>query len=167
MSKKEIKTSIKLDAKQIRILNNIPKDITISKRVKTKVKVILLRNEGKSIKEIMAETHLCKRTIISYIIDFKNPDPRIGGYRFIHKNNYKQSSLNINDDNGDNLIIKEFKMSEPKSYKAFATRLKELYDISISESAIRRYLNKHLLYTSGSINPLTLDNEKTKEEHSS
>ena len=62
--------TINLDYNRKVLLNNITlkQTYSASPRAKKKAKVILLKSEGKSIKEIMKETKLCKRTIISYII---------------------------------------------------------------------------------------------------
>ena len=97
--------TINLDRKYKDLLTNITlkKTYSASTRAKKKAKVILLKSEGKKIKEIMKETKLCKRTIINYVQEYNNPNPSIGGMRFIHKNKYKTSSLKITNENDDNI----------------------------------------------------------------
>lgn len=136
---------INLDYNRKVLLNNITlkQTYSASPKAKIKAKVILLKSEGNSIKEIMKETKLSKRTIISYISDYNNPDKDIGGLRFIHKNEYKDSSL----EKIKEPLLEEFKIHPPISYKEASKRIMKLFNITISESATRAYLNKHKIYT--------------------
>ena len=85
---------IKLDEKRVKMLKRISNpDYNLNQRVAKKAQVILLAHKGKRIKEIMKETNLSKRTIINYTNEYINPDPNIGGMHFIHRNDYKKSSL--------------------------------------------------------------------------
>ena len=134
---------IKLDEKRVKMLKRISNpDYNLNQRVAKKAQVILLAHKGKRIKEIMKETNLNKRTIINYTNEYINPDPNIGGMHFIHRNDYKKSSLK--DVKG---LLEEFKNKSPESYKEATQRIKKLYNISISESAVRRFLNKKDIYT--------------------
>lgn len=149
------KQTIKLDSNRMDLLKRITNpDYDINPRAKKKAKVILLRYEGKRIKDIQQETKLCKRTIISYIKEYNNLDVRIGGMRFIHKNEYKTSSLNIKDINGDYVVLKELRENPPHSYREASERINNLFNITISESATRSFLNKHRIYTKRSKNPI-------------
>lgn len=155
--------TINLDYNRKVLLNNITlkQTYSASPRAKKKAKVILLKSEGKSIKEIMKETKLCKRTIISYIKEYNNPDRYIGGMRFIHKNKYKVSSLQ----KIGNSLLEEFNLHPPLSYKEASGRIKRLFNITISESATRAYLNKHDIYTKRSKKPVRNINTDLEKEN--
>lgn len=154
---------VKLDYTSKKQLNNVisKKNYSSSARAKKKAKVILLKSEGKSIKEIMKETKLCKRTIISYIKEYNNPDRYIGGMHFIHINKYKVSSLQ----KIENLLLEEFNLHSPLSYKEASGRIKRLFNITISESATRAYLNKHNIYTKRSKKPIRNINTDLEKEN--
>lgn len=156
------KQKIELTKDRIDLLNRVilKKNYKSSPRAKRKAKVILLKSEGKSIKEITDETKLSKRTIISYVKEYSNPNKNIGGMRFIHKNQYKKSSLNIIDSELENPIIMEFSHNTPISYKEATQRIKKLFNISLSESAVRRFLRNHKIYTKRSKRPIySLENK--------
>lgn len=155
--------SIYLDNNRKVLLNNITlkQTYSASTRAKKKAKVILLKSEGKSIREIMKETKLSKRTIISYIKEYNNPDRCIGGMRFIHKNKYKVSSLQRIGEP----LLEEFKINPPISYKEASTRITKLFNIAISESATRAYLNKHKIYTKRSKKPIRFVDETSEKEN--
>lgn len=157
---------VKLDYSSKKQLNNVisKKNYRSSARAKKKAKVILLKSEGKSIKEIMKETKLCKRTIISYVKQYNEPN-RDGGMRFIHKNEYKKSSLIITDKEGEDILLDEFKKNPPISYKEASERIKRLFNITISESATRAYLNKHDIYTKRSKKPIRNINTDLEKEN--
>lgn len=159
------KKKFELSPNRIKTLSNVTskKNHDSSARAKRKAKVILLRHEGKSIKDIMEETKLCKRTIISYVKEYNNPDPKIGGMRFIHKNEYKISSLNIFNNDGENVVLKEFRENPPSSYREASERIKNLFNITISESATRAYLNKKKIYTENSMKPIYDDSDLENE----
>lgn len=66
--------------------------------------------------------------------------------RFIHRNDYKKSLLK-------NVELSDiFKTKIPSTYKEATEIIKEKYDITISESATRRYINKIGIYTKKSRN---------------
>ena len=76
------KNVIKLSAKEREYLTKVLEYKRNSETTKRKVKVILLRNQEKSIPFIINETNLSKRTIINYTNQYlKNP-------RFFAKTNY-------------------------------------------------------------------------------
>lgn len=136
------KFRIKLDRKRKEKLEFISseKNFRHNLKKKTKAKVVLLRSNGKSIKEIMNETNLSKGTIIKYLEAYCKRD--MNG--IIGNVVYKVSELeNIKSD-----LINEFKESPPYSYKEASERIKKLYNITKSESATRRYLIKNNIYTS-------------------
>lgn len=112
-----------------------------NKKARKKATVILLKYDNKSIKEIIDETYLSKRTIINYYYNYLKD-----GIKFIHsKGNYAKSSLSSIKGFYD-----EFDERPPQTYKEASERIKKLYNITISESATRRYLNKIDIYTKGS-----------------
>jgi len=146
---------IKLERERTRTLNNITleQNYSSSPREKKKAMVILLKSKGKTINEISKETKLCKRTIINYVNEYNNKNRLIGGLSFIKKNKYKDSSLKIFNNANKNILLKEFKDNPPLSYKEASKRIKKLFNITISESATRVYLNKNKIYTKRSKRP--------------
>lgn len=125
----------------------------------------MLKSEGKSIKEIMKETNLCKRTIINYVQEYNNMNRDVGGMRFIHKNKYKSSSLKITNVDGDNILLAEFKRKPPLTYKEASERIKKIFNIAISESATRAYLNKHKIYTKKSKRIIKITNNYSNKQN--
>lgn len=112
------KFRIKLDRKRKEKLEFISseKNFHHNLKKKTKAKVVLLRSNGKSIKEIMNETNLSKGTIIKYLEAYCKRD--MNG--IIGNVVYKVSELeNIKSD-----LINEFKESPPYSYKEASERIK-------------------------------------------
>lgn len=114
-----------------RIIDN-PRNRSI---VKLKAKVILLRKDGATIKSISEKLGISQRTVTNYIYGYKSKE-----LSFIHQNKYKKSSL----DSVDKLLDE---LKKPSNYKEAAKLIKDKYNITISESAVRRYLNKHKIYT--------------------
>ena len=159
--------TIKLDNNRRDLLKKIILEQTYSasNKAKKKAKVILLKSEGKSIKEIIKETNLCKRTIINYVQEYNNMNCDVGGMRFIHKNKYKSSSLKITNVDGDNILLAEFKRKPPLSYKEAAERIKKIFNIAISESATRAYLNKHKIYTKRSKKIIKITNNYSYKQN--
>lgn len=140
--------TIKLNYKQKNQLEYIISDNNhnVRPRVKVKAKVIILKAAGKSINEIVKETNLSKRTVINYVKEYNSSNNDMDRMRFFHKNNYKCSSLNIINHS----LLKELKNNPPVTYKEATIHIKQLYNINLSESAVRRYLNKHNIYSSNS-----------------
>ena len=135
------KLKVNLDDKSKRILGSIISNESISKRNRRKAEVILLKSKGDSNKTIHEKTGLCKRTIIYYITNYNKDE-----MRFIHKNEYKKSILKQGGK-----IEEEFQNNPPSSYKEATERIEKLFDLHVSVSACRRYLNKHKIYTKRSI----------------
>ena len=136
---KEIK--IKIDSKRLNLLKNIIENDSVRQISKRKANVILLKAEGKNTKTIHEITGISKRTIIYYLNGYINEE-----LRYIHRNEYKKSILKQGGK-----IEEEFQNSPPLSYKEAAKRIEKIYNIHISESACRRYLNKHNIFTKRSI----------------
>lgn len=152
-----------LDQKRKNLLKQITSNSNYTSSVKAKKKatVILLKAKGKSIKDIMEETKLSKRTIINYVNEYNNPNKNIGGLRFIHKKNYKISVL----EKIHATLLEEFKLHPPISYKEASERINKLFNIIISESATRAYLNKNNIYTKRSKKPIRNINTESKKEN--
>lgn len=152
---------ITLDQKRKNLLKQITSNSNYTSSVKAKKKatVILLKAKGKSIKDIMEETKLSKRTIINYVNEYNNPNKNIGGLRFIHKKNYKISVL----EKIHATLLEEFKLHPPISYKEASERINKLFNIIISESATRAYLNKNSIYTKRSKKPIRNINTESKK----
>lgn len=146
--------AIKLDDKKIKVLKQIASEKNYSSSAKAKIKaeIILLRNEGYSIKEICKKTGLCKNTILNYIKGYINHPTN--GMMFIHQNKYKKSELEKYKEK----IIAEFKNNPIMSYREATERIKKIFNITKAENTVRIFLNKHNIYTNRG-----LDNKKDKD----
>ena len=129
----------------IRTLENLSQNDKLKKPMLKSTVIIYRFRDKKTIKEIMTLTGLSERTIYNYIKDFFNDN-----IQFIHKNKYKKSSLDnfYNKETAENEIIAYFKENQPKTYKEAVETIKRKFNIKISLSATRRYLNKHNIFTS-------------------
>lgn len=146
------KYKIKLNSEQEKRLKYIL-DEKSKKDSKTKKRatVILLRNEGKSIKEIIQTVGFSKGIVIKCLKMFL--EKGIAGVYCPPK--YKRSNLeNLKDE-----IKLEFKNNPFLTYAEASERIEHLYGIKISESAIRRYLLKNKITTSKKV---TLEELKDK-----
>jgi transposase len=131
---------LKLDIKEKEKLTEFVDCDFLSPAIKKKIRVILLRSEGKTIDYIVNNTMLSKRTIINYTNKY------LENNRFFHRKNHKRSVLYTRKDE----ILKEFRKKPPKSYKEAATRIKELYGIERSATQVRYFLNRNDVYTNRS-----------------
>lgn len=109
--------------------------------VKLKANVILLRAKGTTVKAISDKFSISPRTVTNYIYGYKSKD-----LSFIHQNKYKKSALSSKGD-----ILNGFKTEKPSNYKEATKLINDKYNITISENAVRRYLNKNNIYTNKSI----------------
>lgn len=135
------KYKIKLNNEQEKRLKNIidTKSIKDSK-IKKRAKVILLRNENKSVKEIMQTVGFSKGIVIKCLKTFL--EKGVSGIYWPPK--YKHSSLEKLKDK----IQTEFKQNPFLTYKEASERIEHLYGIKISESATRRFFLKNKITTS-------------------
>ena len=146
------KSRIKLSERDKRRLESI-KDETSqsSKWAKKKSNVILLLSDGRNIRDVIKETNLSKRTIINYENGYLSK-----GFNYIHdRSKYKKSILNdvkvLDSNNNVEKLSYYFKKYPPKTYKKAQKDIEEKFNVIISESATRAYLNKNKIYTSESI----------------
>ena len=147
------KNVIKLSAKEREYLTKVLEYERNSETTKRKVKVILLRNQGKSIPFIINETNLSKRTIINYTNQYlKNP-------RFFAKTNYKKSELSKHQE-----IINEFRERPPKTYKEATERIEKLFGITRSVTQVRKFLNKKRIFTIRTKNMLYIERQKLRSK---
>ena len=110
-------------------------------KARKKAKVILLKCQKKSNIEISNEVKLSKRTVINYVNDFlKN-----GITSITSRGNYKKSVLSQFAN-----LFEDFEENPPSTYKKATAIIKEKYNIILSESAVRRHLNKIGIYTKNS-----------------
>ena len=134
MSKLEIKLTPRDQKRLLAILNGDSKRLKPKKRAK----VILLKSDKKEINDISKETGLSRRTVINYTHMFLKK-----GMAFIQSpDKYTPSTLLKKND-----LFNEFDERPPISYKEATLRIKNLYGITLSESATRRYLIKIGIYT--------------------
>ncbi len=129
--------NIILNKDQKEILNNILKS-EYSNKTKLKAKVVLLLNQNNTVKQIIKETKLSKRTIIYYKNGWIN-----NKFSFIYKSSYKKSELE------DYLheIKTKFRQNIPNSFKEAAEIIKKEWNIQISPTQVRVFFIKHKLYT--------------------
>lgn len=120
------------------ILNNIINSDKATKRSKQKSMVILLKSEGKSIKYIMDNLKISKRTVINYTNKWKTLK-----FSFIHGQHYQKSEL----EKYTNEIKNDFLNNIAESYREASVRIYNLYGIRRSIPQIRVYFIKHNLYT--------------------
>ena len=147
------KNVIKLSAKEREYLTKVLEYKRNSETTKRKVKVILLRNQGKSIPFIINETNLSKRTIINYTNQYlKNP-------RFFTKTNYKKSELSKHQK-----IINEIRERPPKTYKEATERIEKLFGITRSVTQVRKFLNKKRIFTIRTKNMLYKERQKLRSK---
>lgn len=104
-----------------------------------KATVILLRHNKKSLSVIAKETGLSRRSVINYLSSYKKD----GNKFIIGRGNYRKSALSK-----ETKLFEEFENNPPQSYKEATERIKNIYNIALSESAVRRHLNKIGIYTS-------------------
>lgn len=129
-----------LDELEKKRLTSIKDDEGKKLKARKKATVILLKYEKKSNEEISNEVKLSKRTVINYVNDYlKN-----GITSITSRGNYKKSILSQFTN-----LFEDFEKN-PATYKDATAHIKEKYNITLSESAIRRHLNKIGIYTKNS-----------------
>ena len=138
------KYAVKLDIKAKKHLENITRCDEHKELYKNKAEVILLRSNNWSINDIIKKVGLSKRTVNNYIKDYVQHTKLSSNINlFIFSNNYKNSRLR-----DINKISEEFRENPPSSYKEAKIRAKNLFEIEISESTIRRYFIAKKIKTS-------------------
>lgn len=111
-----------------------------AKVILPKIKVILMRDDNRSIDYIIKETGLSKRTIINYTNAYLKDN------RFFAVSKKKcQSILEIKN-------VKSIFTGEepPMSYREAKDRIKEKFKIDISIIQVRHYLNRNGIFTARS-----------------
>ena len=71
----------------------------------------------------------------------------------------------ITNVDGDNILLAEFKRKPPLTYKEASERIKKIFNIAISESATRAYLNKHKIYTKRSKKIIKITNNYSNKQN--
>lgn len=104
-------------------------------KVRNRAKVILLRAQGMTEKEIINKTDLSLNTILSYIKKFK-----VHGIDSIYSNNYKGHKSRLEPYADE--IISDFKKNPITSAKEGCTRIFDTYGIKITENPLREFLKK-------------------------
>lgn len=133
-------TKIKLDKRAQRRIEFIANGD--NKRKGKIANIILLRHKGKKISEIVTETGMSKGTVIKYLKNYQDD-----ANKTIHR--LPAYKISILDDIKEPLI-NEFKKNPFSTYKEATQRINIIYNINLSESAVRRYLNKYNIYSSNS-----------------
>ena len=128
------KIEINVSEKDYKILKHQSKK-NPKEKVRNRAKVIILRYQGYSEKEIINKTSLALNTILTYIKDYKN-----NGLKSIYTSNYKArpSRLKVKEVE----IIEDFKQTPPKSLKEGCAKIKEKYGIAITPTPLSNFLKK-------------------------
>ena len=136
------KNPIKLNSKERDSLEQFlqyweNKDGSRAKTIALKIKVILLRDDDKTIEYIIKETKLSRRTIIYYTNKYLD-----NNRFFVIAQNRCKSVLEINN-------VKSIFLGDepPLSYREAKERVLKIFNIDISTTQIRNYLNKNGIYT--------------------
>ena len=126
---------IRFDIKTKNILERISRNPYNKKLYKNKANTLLMLANGHSVNEISKELKLSRRTIYYYIDMCDNRDNTISTLRsFIFQNNYKRLRFS------DCKTLAEYcRENPPKSYKEAVAIAKNQFNITISESTVRRY----------------------------
>lgn len=128
--------------KKVVIDNSNFKSFLETYRTKSKkAEVILMRANNMSIQEIINKTGCSKRTIINYINMYLNCDENEFRH-FILKKNYRSKLYEHKQK-----ITSLFKDNPPKTYKEATNIIQNKYDIRISETQVRMFLNKCRIYS--------------------
>ena len=147
------KNPIKLNIKEKEFLENVISHATInhlSKEKIIKIKVILMRNDNKTINDIIKETKLSKRTIINYTNRYLDNNRFFS--RVYLKNESELSKQNV---------YKIFLNEPPLSYREAKERIYNVFHIDRSIIQVRNYLNRKNIYTVRSNHKLSY-NERRK-----
>lgn len=137
------KVKIKLDSKELSLINRIieSSSTSVTPKAKSKATVILMRHQGKDINSIIKQTKLSKRTVINYTNQYVNAKSK--GMFFHYRGERNQSELiNFIDE-----IRNEFDRKPPLTYKQAVDRVEMVTGIRRSETQIRNFLNKNNIYT--------------------
>lgn len=133
------KLEIQLTEENIKILRKEMKK-NPNEKVRNKAKVLYLRYYGYTEREIIQKTDLTLCTILKYVKAFIQ-----NGISSIYTTGYKgqQSKLNAYKDE----IIKEFESNPPQTRAEAVNKVKELFGIETSITAIGNFLKKTGLRT--------------------
>ena len=126
-----------------------------AKIILTKIKVILMRDDNKSIDYIIKETGLSKRTIINYTNAYLK-DNRF----FVVSKKKCQSILEIK--NVKSIFTDE---EPPISYREAKDRIKVRFKIDISVIQVRHYLNRNGIFTARSNHKLGFNKRRKLESN--
>lgn len=133
------KLEIQLTEEDIKILKKEIKK-NPNEKVRNKAKVLYLRYYGYTEREIIQKTDLTLCTILKYVKAFIQ-----NGISSIYTTGYKgqQSKLNAYK----NEIIKEFETNPPQTRAEAVNKVRELFGIETSITAVGNFLKKTGLHT--------------------
>ena len=143
-----MKEKEKLSESDLQYLNTVieNKNELYNERTIRRAKAIKMWNygKGKPYNEIICETGFSRRTLQYLFKNVKQKDIFEINYK-----KYPKSKLDIVKDVNDDYIYNFFKKKEniPSTYKEATETIKKYFYVSISESAVRRYLQKHEVFT--------------------
>lgn len=128
------KLEIQLTEEELEIIKNEMKK-NPQEKVRNKAKVLYLRYYGYTEKEIIQKTDLALCTILKYVKAFIQ-----NGISSIYTTGYKgqQSKLNAYKDE----IIKEFEKNPPQTRAEAVAKVKELFGLETSITAMGNFLKK-------------------------
>ncbi len=104
-------------------------------KVRNKARVIYLRHEGCTEKEIIQKTEISLHTILEYVKAFK-----ANGIDSIYKTNYKPQPSKLEP--YANEIITEFEKNPPSSRAHAVEIIKEKWGVDTSITAVGKFLKK-------------------------
>ena len=128
------KIEIKVTKKDRKILTQQSKK-NVKEKVRNRAKVILLRADGCTERQIINKTDLSLNTILTYIKDYNKY-----GLKSIYTNNCKGRKSRLENDKEK--ILKNFERNPPKSIAEGCTRISDEFGIQITETPLRTFLKK-------------------------
>ncbi len=128
------KIQINLTDEERKILNN-EKKYNSKEKVRNKAKVLLLRNDGYTEKEIIQKTDLTPATIVSYVKAFISD-----GINSIYTTKCKGQKSKL--EQYKNEILEEFAKNPPSTRDEARQKIYDKYGIKIGKTAMGNFLKK-------------------------
>ena len=133
------KLEIQLTEEEIKILKKEMKK-NPNEKIRNKAKVLYLRYNGYTEKEIIQKTDLTLCTILKYVKAFRN-----NGISSIYKTGYKGQQSPLNKYKTE--IIAEFEINPPSTRAEAVIKVKELFELETNVTSMGDFLKKTGLRT--------------------